>query len=83
MLNDKQDKDLAKWGQAPAKHLPHGTDQEIRDQLVPMKITKWRQEGNKLIGESDVGRVVNPIPTNMMLKGTDDKGMPILVKLDI
>lgn len=82
MLNDKQDKDLAKWGQDPAKHFAHGTDEDIRKQLTPMKITKWTQEGNKLIGESEMGKIVNPIPTNMQLSGTDKNGMPILVKLD-
>lgn len=63
--------------------ITHGTEDDIRDKLVKLKPTVWRQEGNKLIGKTQMGTLVNFIPTDYILQGTDEDGNPILEKLDI
>lgn len=59
----------------------HGTDEDIRAKLKPMKFTTWRTEGNLLIGDGPAGKFVQKIPTDYICKGTDDKGLPILEKI--
>lgn len=81
MLNPREDKDLEKWGQDPPEHIPHGSDDDIRKNMIKMTPGAWRQDGNRLIGDTDLGEVVTFIPTDMMLVGTDDRGLPILKKV--
>lgn len=69
-----------KWGVSPPTSSPHGTDDDIRNNLVKLKPKKWRQEGNKLIGETEMGDLVQFIDTGLVLMGTDKKGNPILNK---
>lgn len=75
--------DYEKLGVKPPTTSPHGTEAEIKSNMIKMTPTKWRQEGNQLIGESELGVVAQTIPTDYILQGTDEKGLPILVKLDI
>lgn len=70
-----------RWGKQPPTHDPHGTDKDIKENMKPLRPTKWRQEGNKLIGDTEMGRVVQFVPTDMILQGTDEKGLPILKKV--
>lgn len=72
-----------RWGKEPPAHFPHGTTDEIRANLKQAKCTNWRMEGNKLMADTDFGPLVQIIPTNYICHGTDDKGMPILVKLNV
>lgn len=65
----------------PPETTAHGTEEEIQDRMVEMKPKRWRQEANKLIGQTELGEVVNFIPTDMMLTGTDKDGLPILKKI--
>ncbi len=81
MLNDNEKEMYERWGKNPSTHDPHGTDEDIKENLKPIRPTKWRQEGNKLIGDTEMGRVVQFVPTDMMLQGTDEKGLPILKKV--
>jgi len=74
---EREAAEFEKLGITPAKVTPHGSDKDIRDYLTPEMPTVWRQEGNQLIGESEKGRFVQQIPTNKLLVGTDDKGLPI------
>ncbi len=62
---------------APPSIAEHGTEEDIREKLVPMMPKQWRQEGNQLIGETEAGTHSQTIPTNKLLIGTDDKGLPI------
>ena len=81
MLNDNEKEMYERWGKNPPTHDPHGTAEDIKENLKPIRPTKWRQEGNKLIGDTEMGRVVQFVPTDMMLQGTDEKGLPILKKV--
>lgn len=66
----------------PPEQIKHGLSiDDIVEKLKPLELKNWRQEGNRLIADSDVGEVVNPLPANYILTGTDDKGLPIFKKL--
>lgn len=66
---------------APPSVAKHGTEADIRDNMQQLKPYSWRMEGNKLIGKTDMGDLVNYLPTDVILTGTDEKGMPILEKI--
>lgn len=66
------------WGVPPPTSQPHGTPDEIKANLEQVRPTKWRMEGNKLIGESEYGEVVQFLPTNIVCDGSDKEGLPIL-----
>ena len=71
-----------KAGVAPPSVIPHGlTVDDISKRVEPMKAKSWRQEGNMLIAITDWGEVANPIPTDRLLTGVDDNGLPILTKI--
>ena len=74
---EREAAEFASLGITPAKVTPHGSDKDIREYLTPEMPTRWIQEGNQLIGESEKGRFVQNIPTNKLLVGTDSKGLPI------
>lgn len=74
---------IRKLGAAPPVAIPHMTEEEIAQNMKPLKPNTWRLEGNKLIGETEMGPLVQFIPTDYILTGTDDKGLPILKKIDI
>lgn len=70
-----------RWDKPRPNTATHGTEEDVSrnmDKLVP---TKWTQEGNHLIGHVGDTRVVSILPTDMLLKGTDTSGLPILEKL--
>jgi len=61
----------------------HGTEDDIASKLVPMMPNKWKLAGNQLIAETENGTHVQTIPTDYILTGTDEKGMPIFKRIDI
>jgi len=65
----------------PPESINHGDPDGIRDKMVKLKPTTWRMEGNKLIGDTELGQLVNFIPTNMILTGTDEAGMPVFRRI--
>lgn len=70
-----------KHGKAPPKHWEHGTEQEIRENMVRLRPGSWRLEGNQLIGQTELGTLVQTVPTDVILTGTDDDGRPIFQKV--
>jgi hypothetical protein len=68
-------------GVTPPTSQPHGTDDDIRKNLTPPKVTKWFQRGNELVGETDIGEIVSMLPTDIMLTGVDENNLPIFKKL--
>lgn len=74
---EREAAEFASLGITPAKVTPHGSDKDIRDYLTPEMPTRWIQEGNQLIGESEKGRFVQTIPSDKLLVGTDAQGLPI------
>lgn len=73
--------DYEALGVAPPQSFPHGSDDDIRANMQIAKAKRWFQRGNELVAETDLGEVVNFLPTDMMLKGVDENGLPILEKL--
>lgn len=72
-----------RWGKTPPAHYPHGTAEEIRANMKSVNCRNWRLEGNQLIAETDMGPLVQTIPSNYVCHGTGEDGMPILVKIHV
>jgi hypothetical protein len=70
-----------KHGKEPPKSFSHGTEAEIQENLQLLKPNSWRLEGNQLIGETELGPLVQTIPTDRILVGTDDDGLPVFRKV--
>lgn len=68
-------------GVEPPVATPHLTEDEIKQNMKPMLPGRWRAEGNQLIAETENGTHVQTIPTDQLLVGTDDKGMPIFKRI--
>lgn len=73
--------DYEALGVVPPQSFPHGSDDDIRENMQVAKAKRWFQRGNELVAETDLGEVVNFIPTDMMLTGVDENNLPILKKL--
>lgn len=72
---------IRKLGATPPTAQTHGTEDDIAQRLKPLKPNSWRLEGNKLISQTEMGVLVQTIPTDYICRGTDDKGLPILEKI--
>ena len=66
----------------PPVTTPHGTDGDIRENLKPLKTWGWKLEGNQLKCTTDMGELCQTIGTGYILTGEDDKGMPLLRRID-
>ena len=77
MNDDKTLSWFNRKGLTPPEHISHDISlDDISKKLKPLKPHSWRLEGNKLIAKTDVGELVNYIPTNYILVGTDKQGLP-------
>jgi hypothetical protein len=73
-----------KLGVEPPQAQAHGTEEYIESRMTPLKVKKWELNGNTLVGITEEGvRMAQQIPTDMILTGTDDEGMPILEKISL
>ena len=70
-----------KHGKEQPKHFEHGTESDIKENMIRLKPNQWRMEGNMLIGETEHGVHAQAIPTDYILAGTDDEGLPIFRKV--
>lgn len=71
-----------KHGVAPPSSVSHGLSaDDISTRVRSVNPRNWRQEGNVLIADTDVGEMRQAIPTNKILTGTDEKGLPTFKKL--
>ena len=59
----------------------HGTPEDIRGNLKSVQPRNWRLQGNRLIADTDMGELSQTIPTDRILTGTDDKGLPVFKKI--
>lgn len=82
MLPENQLKDFDKWGVERPTHLAHGTEDEIRSNLKPVNPRNWRQQGNLLFADTDLGELVQTIPVDYLLDGVDDRGLPKFKKIE-
>lgn len=86
MHSDNYLKWFDRHGKKRPDHFEHGLDSKddpISKKLKKLKPSSWRMEGNKLIGETEMGSLVQFLPTNIICTGTDEEGMPILQKIKI
>lgn len=67
----------------PAKFSVHGTDEDIREKLKPLKTRNWRLEGNQLTCDTDMGPLTQTIKAGYICDGTDGKGLPLLRKISV
>lgn len=72
---------LRKWGVPLPTADAHGTPEEIQANMKQLLPNDWRMEGNKLIGRTEMGELVQYIPTDYVLVGSDEKGLPIFQKI--
>lgn len=82
-LTDKEAKEFDRWGKTPPTSVRHGTEEELEKTRVELTPKNYRLEGNKLISETEHGTLVQFIPTNRIMTGVDDRGMPVFKKIDI
>lgn len=59
----------------------HGTEQEIQENMKQLLPNSWKLEGNRLIGKTELGNLVQTIPTDYILEGTDSEGLPKFRKI--
>ena len=78
MWSDDQLKWFDKQGKARPGTTAHGvTSDNINEHMRELRPTQWKLEGNKLIGQTEMGPLVQFIPTNVILTGTDADNLPI------
>ena len=79
MHNERELKDFDYWKIPRPSHDVHGADSPehpISENLKGVNPRNWRQEGNQLIADTDMGPLVQTIPVDYLLEGTDDHGLP-------
>lgn len=81
MYDEKELKEFDKWGVARPTIEKHGTIEDIRANLKSVNPRNWRLQGNHLIADTDLGELRQTIPTNYILTGTDENGLPTFKKL--
>lgn len=83
--DEKELKWFDKVKKSRPSHEEHGVadtfENPLSEQLIDGKPRNWRMEGNELICDTDFGPLRQRIPTDYICKGTDKKGLPILVKV--
>lgn len=81
MHDEKTLKWFEKMGKTPPTHEPHGDPEAVVKGMKKQLPTEWKLKGNMLTGKTSMGQIGHTIPPNYILKGTDEKGMPILEKI--
>lgn len=59
----------------------HGSIDDIKASMTQLKPSSWHMEGNKLVGQTEMGPLINYLPTDVICRGTDKNGLPILEKI--
>ena len=70
-----------RWGAEAPSHDEHGTIEDILERMEHASVTEWRMEGNELHAQTNHGPVVQTIPTDYILFGTDAEGLPVFKKV--
>jgi hypothetical protein len=85
MFNDRELKDFDYWKIPRPSRDSHGTDSldnPISNNLRSVNPRNWRQEGNLLKADTDMGPLVQTIPVDYLLDGTDERGLPKFKKVE-
>jgi hypothetical protein len=84
MWDDKTLQEFDKWKKSRPETISHGlSNDDIMSHMKQLRPNAWHLKGNELIGDTDFGALVQRIPTNYILIGSDDEGLPIFRKIDI
>lgn len=84
MQTPEDEKLYAENDVAPPLHIPHGGSiEELQEQYKVQAHHSWKQQGNQLVCDCELGYHVSFIPTTHMLQGTDDEGLPVLKKIQL
>ena len=67
----------------PPSVSTHGTEDEVRDNLKPLKTWGWKLEGDQLSCETNMGKLVQKISPDYICLGDDPNGMPLLKKINV
>lgn len=70
-----------KHGVERPENIPHLKEDDIDKSMKRLLPNTWKLEGNKLIGMTDVGPLVQYIDTSYILTGTDSEGLPVFQKV--
>jgi hypothetical protein len=82
MFGEDQLKWYDKVNRARPTHIPHGVSADnVETHMRKLKPYSWKLEGNVLVGMTDMGPLKQRIPTDVILIGTDDEGLPIFSKV--
>lgn len=72
------------YGVKRPSHEPHGVNPDnIAENLRKLRPYSWRLEGNKLIGMTDMGPLVQTIDPSKILVGTDKDGLPVFKDVEV
>lgn len=84
MQNDRTvEKLYRELGLTPPESIKHLTEDELRDKLRITPNHQWSQRGNVLTCVCEIGRHTTKIPTSHIIEGTDDRGMPVLKRIEV
>lgn len=82
-MSPKELEDFKNWGVALPSRESHGLSvDDIAKRVEKLSPTNWRLEGNKLIADTEMGPLINYIPTDYILTGVENN-LPILKKIGI
>lgn len=82
MFSEDQLKWYDKYNKARPTHIPHNiSTDDLEKHMRKLQPKKWRLEGNRLIGMTEMGPLVQTIPPQYILKGTDKDGLPIFEEI--
>lgn len=69
-------------GVARPSFSPHGTEQEVLENMTQAKPGKWHMEGpGKLVTDTELGKLVYFLKPDQICTGTDNNGHPIIAKI--
>lgn len=72
---------FSRWNKPLPSVKVHGTPEELAEALTELRPNQWHLEGNKLVGDTPMGLLVQFIPTDYILTGTSPDGLPIFKKI--
>jgi hypothetical protein len=79
-----QEDEFRKWSVPLPNVATHGTEGDIADSMEKLMPNEWHLEGNILKGVTKQGHIIaQKIPTNVVLTGTDEKGLPVFREISL
>ena len=84
MWNSKELEFYDRHNKQRPSHIQHGVSPDnINEHMRKLQPRSWKLHGNVLTGMTDMGPLVQTIPTDYILTGTDDEGLPVFTKVKL